>query len=139
MKSSKRANREYPGRAGRRSWGPGKSCWVWGLVSRAFNLTLTAHRFATFANDPASCRRWHPDVGLQLYFLLGTKEVLLLEFSINSSLSLRRGGHCCVSGPHAYDEREAPQAPPLPPPAHRPTPARGGSPSRPGDTKGAQD
>ena len=36
-------------------WGPGQSCQAQGLTSRASNLTLMAHRLATFANDPAGC------------------------------------------------------------------------------------
>lgn len=50
-----------------------------------------AHRLASLANDPSCCGSGHLDVSLQFDLLLRPKEILLLQFAIDSALSLQEG------------------------------------------------
>lgn len=51
----------------------------------------TPYRLSTLPDDPARRCGSHLDVRLQLDFLLGAKEVLLLQFAIDPALSLTAG------------------------------------------------
>lgn len=47
-----------------------------------------AYSLASLANDPSCCRRGHLDVGLQFHLFLWSKEILFLQFAVDSALSL---------------------------------------------------
>ena len=49
------------------------------------------YRLASLANDPSCSGSGHLDVSLQFDLLLGPKEVLLLQFAIDSALCLQAG------------------------------------------------
>lgn len=51
-----------------------------------------AYRLASLANDSSSGSSGHLDVGLQFDLLLWPKEILLLQFAVDSALSLEEGG-----------------------------------------------
>ncbi len=50
-----------------------------------------AYRLASFANDSPGSGSSHLDVSLQFDLLLRPKEILLLQFAIDSALSLQEG------------------------------------------------
>lgn len=54
--------------------------------------TWLAYRLASLANDSSSGSSSHLDVGLQFDLLLWPEEILLLQFAIDSALSLEEGG-----------------------------------------------
>lgn len=55
------------------------------------SVVHVAYRLASLANDPPCSSSGHLDVSLQFDLLLRPEEVLLLQFAIDSALSLQDG------------------------------------------------
>lgn len=49
----------------------------------------SAYSLSSLANDPSCCGGGHLDVGLQFHFFLWSKEILFLQFTVDSALSLQ--------------------------------------------------
>lgn len=52
-----------------------------------------AYSLASLANDPSCCSGGHLDVGLQFHLFLWSKEILFLQFAVDSALSLQEGNN----------------------------------------------
>lgn len=54
-----------------------------------------AHRLAALADDSSGSSGGHLDVSLQFDFFLGSEEVFLLQFAVDSALGLNKANIEC--------------------------------------------
>lgn len=57
-------------------------------VSVNVKTTKSTYSLSSFSDDPSYSRGRNLDVSLQFHLLLGSKEVLFLQFDVDSALSL---------------------------------------------------
>lgn len=76
-------------------------------TERDSSVFHVAYRLASLANDSSCSSSGHLDVSLQFDLLLWPKEVLLLQFAIDSALSLQDGARK-VNQTAACDTNQAP-------------------------------